>query len=83
MVALAERLTGKVDDATVERVRRDVVRYLGDSLRNYPTREEFNRDKNRHIDKKNGVVWEERMEDGNLMLVPVSAYTNENTKIGR
>ena len=79
-IELAERLTGKVDTETVERVKKDLIDHLENAMRNYPTKEEFARDKNRHVDKKLGVVWEERMEDGHMFLVPVSAYTNENER---
>lgn len=79
-ITLAQELTGKVDTQTVERVKKEVVAYLGRALGNYPTRDEFAREKHRYIDKEKGVVWESRMEDGRMFLMAVESYTNQMEK---
>ena len=75
-IELAQELTGKHDTQTVERVKRDVLSYLSKAMEQYPTREEFAREKHRYIDKEKGVIWESKMENGNMSLIAVAPYTN-------
>lgn len=77
-IKLAEKMTGKVDEETVNKVKSDLIIYLSSAMTNYTTKADFERGKNRHEDKELGIVWEERMENGSLFLVPVSTVTNKN-----
>ena len=81
MIALAKRLTGKVDDQTVEMVKQDVMDYLARAMQQYPTKEEFAREKHRFIDKAQGVIWEAKMDNGNMSLLAVAPYTNNTVKV--
>lgn len=83
LIALAERLKGKVDADTVAEVKREVIDHLEKAMRNYTTKDEFERDKNRMVDKKHGVVTELKMIDGNLHLVAVEPATNETESVKR
>ena len=83
LIALAERLKGNVDSDTVEEVKRDVIDHLERAMRNYTTKDEFERNKNRMVDKEQGVVTELKMIDGHLCLVPVEPATNETESIKR
>ena len=76
-IKLAEKMTGKVDEETVNKVKSDLIVYLSSAMTNYTTKAEFERDKNRMVDKEHGVVNELRMIDGNLHLVTVGLATNE------
>lgn len=76
-IELAQELTGKHDTQTVERVKHDVLSYLSKAMEQYPTREEFAREKHRYIDKVQGVVWESKMENGNMSIYAVAPYTNK------
>ena len=75
-IELAQELTGKHDTQTVERVKHDVLSYLSKAMEQYPTREEFAREKHRYIDKEQGIIWESKMENGNMSLIAVAPYTN-------
>lgn len=79
LIELAKQLTGSVDSETVEQVKKDVISYLANSLENYPTKEEFFREKHRYVDKGQGVIWESRMENGNMTIYAVGAYTNNTS----
>ena len=76
-IELAQELTGKHDTQTVERVKHDVLSYLSKTMEQYPTREEFAREKHRYIDKEQGVIWESKMENGNMSIYAVAPYTNK------
>lgn len=76
-IELAQELTGKHDTQTVERVKHDVLSYLSRTLSKYPTREEFAREKHQFIDKVQGVIWESKMENGNMSIYAVAPYTNK------
>lgn len=82
LIALAERLKGKVDVDTVAEVKREVINHLERAMRNYTTKDEFEREKNRLVDKKHGLVTELKMDDGHLYIVPVApaAIATENVK---
>ena len=80
-IELAKGLTGKTDEQTVEKVKKDVLAYLSRAMEKYPTREEFAREKHRFIDKGAGVVWETKVENGNLSMYPVAAYTNKTDSV--
>ena len=75
-IELAQELTGKHDTQTVERVKHDVLSYLSKAMEQYPTREEFAREKHRYIDKEQGIIWESKMENGNMSIIAVAPYTN-------
>lgn len=75
-IELAQELTGKKDTQTVERIKHDVLSYLAKAMNQYPTREEFVREKHRFIDKEQGIIWESKMENGNMVLYAVAPYTN-------
>ncbi len=75
-IELAQELTGKHDTQTVERVKHDVLSYLSKAMEQYPTREEFAREKHRYIDKEQGIIWESKMENGNMSIYAVAPYTN-------
>ena len=81
IIDVAKRLKGNIDQETVERVKQDVIGYLAKSLEEYPTKEEFFREKHRYIDKEQGLIWESRMENGNMILLPVAPYTNNSEKV--
>lgn len=81
MIALTKRLTGKVDDQTVEKVKQDVMDYLARAMQQYPTKEEFAREKHRFIDKAQGVIWEAKMDNGNMSLLAVAPYTNNTVEV--
>jgi len=80
-IELAQGLTGKHDTQTVERVKHDVLSYLSKAMEQYPTREEFAREKHRFIDKAQGVIWESRMENGNMSIHAVAPYTNKTDEV--
>lgn len=82
-IDLAKQLTGRVDSETVDRVKKDVIAYLANSLEKYPTKEEFFRENHRYVDKEQGVIWESRMENGNMTIYAVGPYTNETSKTVR
>ena len=82
-IKLAEKMTGKVDEETVNKVKSDLIVYLSSAMTNYTTKAEFERDKNRMVDKKHGVVTELRMIDGDLHLVAVGPATNETENVKR
>ena len=75
-IELAQELTGKHDTQTVERVKHDVLSYLSKAMEQYPTREEFAREKHRYIDKEQGIIWESKMENGNMSIIAVAPCTN-------
>jgi len=75
-IELAQGLTGKNDTQTVERVKHDVLSYLSKAMEQYPTREEFAREKHRFIDRAQGVIWESKVENGNMSMYAVAPYTN-------
>lgn len=77
---LTQRLTGQSDSQTVERVRSDVLTYLVKALNQYPTREEFAREKHRFIDTQKEVIWETKIENGNMIVYAVAPYTNKTDK---
>jgi len=79
MIELARQTTGNADSQTVARVKSELVSYLGHALTGYPTREEFAREKHRFIDKVKGVVWETKVEDGNMSMYTVGPWTNNTT----
>jgi len=81
MIALTKKLTGKVDDQTVEMVMQDVMDYLARAMQQYPTKEEFAREKHRFIDKSQGVIWEAKMDNGNMSLLAVGPYTNNTVEV--
>ena len=78
---LTQRLTGQSDSQTVERVRSDVLAYLVKALNQYPTREEFAREKHRFIDIQKEVIWETKIENGNMIVYAVAPYTNKMDKV--
>ena len=80
-IELAKELTGKTDEKTVEKVKNDVLAYLSRAMEQYPTREEFAREKHRFIDKGSGVVWETKVENGNMSMYAVAAYTNKTDSV--
>lgn len=80
-IELAKGLTGKTDEQTVEKVKKDVLVYLSRAMEQYPTREEFAREKHRFIDKGSGVIWETKIENGNLSMYAVAAYTNKTDSV--
>ena len=80
-IELAKELTGKTDEKTVEKVKNDVLAYLSRAMEQYPTREEFAREKHRFIDKGSGVVWETTVENGNMSMYAVAAYTNKTDSV--
>lgn len=82
-IKLAEKMTGKVDEETVNKVKSDLIVYLSTAMTNYTTKAEFERGKNRLVDKKHGVVTEMRMIDGHLHLVAVGPATNETENVKR
>ena len=50
-------------------------------MEQYPTREEFAREKHRYIDKEKGVIWESKMENGYMSIYAVAPYTNIDAAI--
>lgn len=82
-ISLTEKLTGRVDEQTVETVKSNVLAHLAGALTKYPTRDEFMREKHRYVDETEGVVWESSMENGNMILRPVGPYTNGISQVER
>lgn len=75
-IELARTVTGQADAKTVEKVKREVIDYLTKALKGYPTWDEFNRDRHRYVDKAQGIVWENRIENGCMYMHAVAPYTN-------
>ena len=82
-ITLTEKLTGRVDEQTVETVKSNVLSHVAGALTKYPTRDEFMREKHRYIDEADGLVWESCMENGNMILRPVGPYTNALPQVER
>ena len=80
-IELAKRLTGQADDKTVEMVKSRVIDYLSMALKDYPTWDDFKREKSRHVDKKTGVVYEVVFDNGGVYNRPVGLYTNVTERV--
>lgn len=80
-IELAKRLTGQADDKTVEMVKGRVIDYLSMALKDYPTWDDFKREKSRHVDKKTGVVYEVVFENGGVYNRPVGLRTNVSERV--
>ena len=76
-IKLAEKMTGKVDEESVNKVKSDLIAYLSTAMTNYTTKAEFERGKNRLVDKEQGVIYELKMSNGGLHLLVEEPITNE------
>lgn len=80
-IELAKRLTGQADEKTVEMVKGRVIDYLSMALKDYPTWDDFKREKGRYVDKKTGVVWEVVFDNGGVYNRPVGLHTNVSERV--
>lgn len=82
-IELAKKVKGNTDNESVELIKKELLTYLTQCLNNYMTREEFVRERHRHIDKEKGVIWEDRMHNGCMYMVAVGPYTNKTEKAAK